>query len=357
MPNEFGWIENTDILRTFLNNEIGDCFLKDSNGKTFYELACEIWAVHHKKIIEEMMMIDENHELGDLENSEIESWLVKVNLEQDYQDYMSKAKANEEEMKKEITIPVDPIGNFGKTAIVYKDENGVDYDCYMVKVDLKNGYHAEYVFYKMQVVYDPIRDLYQLFTRYGRIGENGMMQTTPFPNAKEGTEEFEKIFKKKSGNDWANKDNFVSIKKKYKLLKMNYHTIDWKDYLIPFEDLQDPSIPRSKLHHTVQDFMKLITTSKGYRESLNSKVDSGVINFSNIDKKLLDAAEDTLDRIDEVISEIEVYNAKQVNWQEANLDDVREMRSKLMDLSSKYYELVPDANYKNSVPPVLSVKY
>lgn len=42
MPNEFGWIENTDILRTFLNNEIGDCFLKDSNGKTFYELACEI---------------------------------------------------------------------------------------------------------------------------------------------------------------------------------------------------------------------------------------------------------------------------------------------------------------------------
>ena len=30
----------------------------------------------------------------------------------------------------------------------------------MIKVDLKNGYYAEYVFYKLQLVYDPIRDLY-----------------------------------------------------------------------------------------------------------------------------------------------------------------------------------------------------
>ena len=264
MPNDFGWIENTELLKVFLRHEIGDPFAKDKNGKTFYELACEIRATEHKEIIEEMLMLDEKLDLGEIENSDIESSLVKVNLQRDYQEYMGKAKEKEEEMKKEITVPVDPIGNFGKTSQVYKDENGVDYDAYMIKVDLKNGYYAEYVFYKLQLVYDPIRDLYQLWTRYGRIGENGMFQSTPFPNASEGKAEFEQIFKKKSGNEWANKDNFVGIKKKYKLLKMHYHTIDRKDYLIPFEDLKDPSIPQSTLKPSIQEFMKLITTAKGY---------------------------------------------------------------------------------------------
>lgn len=197
-------------------------------------------------------------------------------------------------MKKEKSIPTDKLGKFGKTAIVYKDEFGVEYDAYLIKVDLKNGFYAEYVFYKMQVVYDPIRDLYQLFTRYGRIGEDGMMQSTPFPNANECKEEFQKIFKSKSGNDWANKDAFESVKKKYTLLKMNYRTVDEKDYLIPFDELKDASIPESKLEKNVQNFMRLITTAKGYRQSLNSKVDTGVINFSTIDIKLIDEAEEIL---------------------------------------------------------------
>jgi hypothetical protein len=44
----------------------------------------------------------------------------------------------------------------------------------MTKVDLRNGIYGDYVFYKMQLLYDKIRDLYVVFTRYGRIGEDGM---------------------------------------------------------------------------------------------------------------------------------------------------------------------------------------
>ena len=80
MPNDFGWIENTEFLKAYLRNEIGDPFAKDKNGKTFYELACEIRAIGHKEIIEEMLMLDEKLDLGEIENSDIESSLVKVNL-------------------------------------------------------------------------------------------------------------------------------------------------------------------------------------------------------------------------------------------------------------------------------------
>jgi predicted DNA-binding WGR domain protein len=45
---------------------------------------------------------------------------------------------------------------------------------YLTKVNLKNGIYGEYVFYKMQLLYDTNRDLYVVFTRWGRIGETGM---------------------------------------------------------------------------------------------------------------------------------------------------------------------------------------
>ena len=82
------------------------------------------------------------------------------------------------------------------------------------------------------------------------------------------------------------------------MVKINYWTVDWKDYLVPFEELKDDQIPQSSLEPRVQEFMKLITTAKGYWESLNTHwIDTGVVNLSNLDKTLLDKAEDILDWI------------------------------------------------------------
>ena len=71
-------------------------------------------------------------------------------------------------------IPVDSTGGFEKSYEVYYD-NGKPWDVYLTKVDLKNGVYGDYVFYKMQLLYDTNRDLYVVFTRWGRIGEVGMM--------------------------------------------------------------------------------------------------------------------------------------------------------------------------------------
>jgi len=57
---------------------------------------------------------------------------------------------------------------------VYYTEEGKPYDCYMTKVDLKNGIYGDFVFYKMQLLHDTNLDLYIVLTRYGRIGELGM---------------------------------------------------------------------------------------------------------------------------------------------------------------------------------------
>ena len=54
----------------------------------------------------------------------------------------------------------------------------------------------------LQIVHQKGKDLYILFTRWGRIGDRGQHQQTPFPTFSETRNEFCKIFRAKSGNDW-----------------------------------------------------------------------------------------------------------------------------------------------------------
>ena len=85
------------------------------------------------------------------------------------------------------------------------------------------------------MVYDSNRDLYIVLTRYGRIGEEGMHQRTPFMLLDEAKKEFQSIFKQKSGNEWANILNFEKHKKKYVLVQVDYKNVKHQDYLAPFD--------------------------------------------------------------------------------------------------------------------------
>ena len=116
----------------------------------------------------------------------------------------------------------------------------------MTKVDLKNGIYGDYLFYKMQLLHDSNKDLYVVFTRYGRIGEEGMNQRTPFAKFDEALKEFATIFKQKTGCVFG--EPFEKKEKKYVIVKMNYRNVNFKDYIIPFSDLPDSAVAKSKLN-------------------------------------------------------------------------------------------------------------
>jgi predicted DNA-binding WGR domain protein len=59
-----------------------------------------------------------------------------------------------------------------------------------------------YVINVLQVVRQKGKDLFVLFTRWGRIGDTGQYQQTPFPDFEGAVKEFLKIFRAKTGNDW-----------------------------------------------------------------------------------------------------------------------------------------------------------
>lgn len=52
----------------------------------------------------------------------------------------------------------------------------------------------------------------------------------------EAKNEYRKIFKQKTGgNNFEELETFNRIKKKYNLTKVNYVTVNFKDYLAPFD--------------------------------------------------------------------------------------------------------------------------
>ncbi len=61
--------------------------------------------------------------------------------------------------------------------------------------------------------------MYILFTNWGRIGDTGQYQQTPFPTKEEAVKEFKKIFRAKTGNKWQEVNIFFEVhEKKYRLI-------------------------------------------------------------------------------------------------------------------------------------------
>ena len=99
---------------------------------------------------------------------------VEEDYEHDAAEYIKLAEAREKKDKKDVRVPPDRVGQFSQGfEVVYDDKLG-PYDAYMTKVDLKNGIYGDFVFYRMQLLFDRVRELYVVFTRWGRIGEDGM---------------------------------------------------------------------------------------------------------------------------------------------------------------------------------------
>jgi predicted DNA-binding WGR domain protein len=70
----------------------------------------------------------------------------------------------------------------------------------------------------MQLIKRRSIELYILFTNWGRIGDEGQYQRTPFNTLADGVKEFAKVFKSKTGNDWKDIQNFDAQPKRYKLV-------------------------------------------------------------------------------------------------------------------------------------------
>lgn len=138
----------------------------------------------------------------------------------------------------------------GKLDVV-KDKDIGPYNLLMTKVDVKNGHYSENVFYKMQVLHEKNRNVYILFTRWGRIGTSGQYQMTPLESEEATVKEFNKIFHTKTGgNDFrkvkSGEEEFQKKPHKYMLMNVGKHQ-NYKQFLEPFDFSPKGGYPLSTL--------------------------------------------------------------------------------------------------------------
>ncbi|TMW68079.1 hypothetical protein Poli38472_007751 [Pythium oligandrum] len=240
------------------------------------------------------------------------------------------------------------------------DENdnvvpGEEFDALLTKVDVKNGRFGLNVFYKCQIVHDQIQDLYVVFTNWGRIGEEGKFQNTPFHSAEDAIVEFKKIFRSKTGNHWKDRHEFVKHDKKYNLVqRVNYHTKLKDEVTTPFIDSADSSAfaPSGRgFAPSVTDMLCAITDIRNLQlaatESCNYRDNLPLANAAELRgavAKLLDVRNviESRNKLDEEMNQVRSDISDDAS---SKLDELSKKHAQLTEeiseKSSRYYEVMP----------------
>ncbi|CDW79015.1 nad(+) adp-ribosyltransferase-3 [Stylonychia lemnae] len=354
-PLEFGSFENSDILQKAL--EIGFKHnIRDKQGMTPYQQACLqksgvlIQVFKENNLADEdladEMIIDTNRRNDDAEEQ------MNIDFESDAQSYLQQIQMQIDSTK---FVPCDPSGKFNDDCIVmYDQETEQHFDVYMTRVEIgKFQPGGDYLFYKMQLVLDQSRDLAILLTRWGRIGEEGAFQKTPFSTHEEAIDEFKKVFEQKSGNKWCKADNFHKKFRKFQLMRTNYVTIDQKNYLLPFDLENSAPINNQFIHKNSVDMLREICDVNTYLKALqNSGVDPKAMPFSNLDRQNLYDALEVLKKLQGTLKKLEQMNPRP--YAENEKMKLLQTREKMWYLSSRFYEYIPHEEYRNKMVPPIS---
>ena len=228
-----------------------------------------------------------------------------------------------------------------------------DYDILLNKVDVQFSQCGLYNFYRMQIWKEEHKELFILFTNWGRIERymNGQYQNTPFSQADEAIQEFTKIFKSKTGNDWSNRNSFEEKYKKYRIV----HTDHATKIVRPSFKVDLMTNVESQLPMNLQIFMKDISHVNILKTAYIKEklVDSSSIPFERIDKKAIEKAKAILS---EIKHQIEVKTRLQEKIRKSGHKyeiEVSELFNKCCKLSNQYYCLVPTSGFEfEKVPPI-----
>ncbi len=228
------------------------------------------------------------------------------------------------------------------------------YSVLMQKIDVKYGAWGMYNFYRMQIWKEEHKDLWILFTNWGRIGHysQGQYQNTPFGSAEQAVAEFEKIFKAKAGNEWSDdiRSNFEIKTGRYRLVEAEHlQRVRKKELQFDLES----SIP-SKLPKSVQRLFSDLTNVSMYvnaYKSIGCDVES--MPFGRIKKEAVMEAKDILDKLEKLIKKNERFDTEIAKLKrkarltsESDQKKIKDEEAKKQELVEEIYRLSSEYYYK-----------
>ncbi|KAG7376660.1 hypothetical protein PHYPSEUDO_012946 [Phytophthora pseudosyringae] len=225
-PLDYGSYENTSLLGMLVRAG-GDLNTRDSAGKSVIDYARVQRSHFVLRFLERTFPNFVSIQAEDADSTT--EFAASPTYSDDANAYLAECEVSGKILRSLVVAKVNESCDVGKVSKVHPegDGEGTELDALLTKVDVKNGRFGLNVFYRLQLVRDELQDIYVLFTNWGRIGETGKFQNTPFRDEAEAVNEFKKIFRSKTGNTWESRapGEFVKKPKKYNLVqRVNYST-------------------------------------------------------------------------------------------------------------------------------------
>ena len=200
--------------------------------------------------------------------------LDSVDFYFDAQQFIDNFISKHPALRYNTAYEVDRLSGMNITGEVVMDmEKNEPYDVRLTKVDVNYGIYGLYNFYRMQIIKHKNKNsLYFLFTRWGRIGDDGQYQLTPYSTLDECRQEFLKVFREKTGNHWKDTNQFELKSKKYTLITLNEcERYKYSNIPINFNQLQSDKVNQSsKLQSIVfKNFLKILINSQTIQMNIN----------------------------------------------------------------------------------------
>lgn len=196
-----------------------------------------------------------------------------------------------------------------------------DYDCMLNQTNIG---HNNNKFYVIQIL-KTSSGKYLCWTRWGRVGENGQSQLgASYPDVDKAIKDFEKKFKDKTKNDWSDRANFKPVSGKYTLIEMDGGDEAEEEVQVPDPNINSGDHQPSKLDVQTQNLIRLIFDTDMFKNAMkNLDIDVKKMPLGKLSKTQIAKGFEVLEEIEEV------------------LKTSRPSSAKLMELSSKFYTVVP----------------
>lgn len=214
----------------------------------------------------------------------------------------------------------------GPDAKVYED-----YDCTLNQTNISANNNK---FYIIQLIEHG--GTYSTWNRWGRVGEVGQSKLLPFTSLEAAKKDFEKKFWEKTKNRWAAQDNFVAQPGKYTLIEVQPGA--GQEVALRVDGAGDEKVSKRRvlpcaLDETTQKLVALIFSSDMFRHAMQAM---------NIDVKKMPLGKLSKQQIARGFEALEEL--------EAALGEQPRSMSRLEELSSRFYTIVPH-NFGRARPP------
>ncbi|XP_069500129.1 protein mono-ADP-ribosyltransferase PARP3-like isoform X1 [Ambystoma mexicanum] len=255
----------------------------------------------------------------------------KVKKEEEPDNFRSALEALKSAPKKSVKAKVDsacPVGN----GEVYED-----YDCMLNQTNIG---HNNNKFYIIQLIGQGSR--YSCWNRWGRVGEIGQSKLTNCASLEAAKKDFEKKFKDKTKNNWADREHFVEHAGKYTMIEVQRGDEEDGEAEVTVKvDTVDGEVQKVKttirpcsLDKPTQDLVSLLFSNDMFREAMQTM---------NIDVKKMPLGKLSKQQIAKGFEALEEIERSLLS---------KASKKNLEELSSRFYTIVPH-NFGRMRPPII----